>query len=51
MIVINVEVSVRCVMVLFEKDDCRLLNDVEYLKNKAINPTEGEEIMQHAKRH
>ena len=50
LIVINVEVSVRCVMVLFEKDDCRLLNDVDYLKNKAINPTEGEEIMQYAKR-
>ena len=31
-----------------EKDDWRLLNDVERLKNKEINPTDGEEIVKHA---
>lgn len=34
--------------VMIEKDDWRLLNDVEYLKNKEINPTDGEEIAKHA---
>ncbi len=33
---------------MIEKDDWRLLNDVEYLKNKEINPTDGEEITAHA---
>ena len=34
---------------MIEKDDWRLLNDVEHLKNKAINPTDGEDITQYAK--
>lgn len=33
---------------MIEKDDWRLLNDVEYLKNKYINPTDGEEITKYA---
>lgn len=31
-----------------EKDDWRLLMDVEYLHDKEINPTDGEEICRHA---
>lgn len=31
-----------------EKDDWRLLNDVEYLHDNYLNPTDGEEIVQHA---
>lgn len=31
-----------------EKDDWRLLNDVEYLKDKYLNPTDGEEITKYA---
>ena len=31
-----------------EKDDWRLLNDVEYLQDKYLNPTDGEEIVRHA---
>ena len=34
---------------MIEKKDWRLLNDVEYLKNKAINPTDGEDITQYVK--
>ena len=30
------------------QDDWRLLNDTEHLKNKALNPTDGEEITQYA---
>lgn len=30
-----------------ENDDWRLLNNVEYLKNAYINPTDGEEIFTH----
>lgn len=33
---------------MIEEDDWRLLNNVEYLKRKAINPTDGEEIWIHA---
>ena len=34
---------------MIEKDDWRLVtNDVVYLKNKSINPTDGEEIAKHA---
>lgn len=33
---------------MVEKDDWRLLNDVEYLKNMCMNPTDGEEIVEHA---
>ena len=33
---------------MIEKDDWRLLNDVEYLKNMYMNPTDGEEIIEHA---
>lgn len=33
---------------MIEKDDWRLLNDVEYLMDKYINPTDGEEITKHA---
>ena len=33
---------------MIEKDDWRLLNDVEYLKNKYINPTDGEELTKYA---
>ena len=33
---------------MIEKDDWRLLNDVEYLKDKELNPTDGEEITAHA---
>ena len=33
---------------MVEKDDWRLQKDVEYLKNKYINPTDGEEIAKHA---
>lgn len=33
---------------LIEKDDWRLLNDVEYLKNQYINPTDGEKITKYA---
>ena len=33
---------------MVEKDDWRLLNDVEHLKSKYINPTDGEEISKHA---
>lgn len=32
---------------MIERDDWRLLNDVEFLKNKEINPTDGEEIKNH----
>lgn len=32
---------------MIEKDDWRLLNDVEHLYNKEINTTDGEEIFQH----
>lgn len=35
---------------MIEKDDWWLRDDVEYLKNKEINPTDGEEITQYAKR-
>ncbi len=31
-----------------EKADWRLLNDVEYLRDKCLNPTDGEEIAKHA---
>lgn len=34
---------------MIEKDDWRLLNDVEYLKGKSINPTSGAEISHKAK--
>lgn len=34
---------------MIEKDDWRLRDDVEYLKNKGINSTDGEEITQYAK--
>lgn len=33
---------------MVEKDDWRLLNDVEYLRKANINPTDGEEICRHA---
>lgn len=33
---------------MVEKDDWRLLNNVEHLKSKYINPTDGEEISKHA---
>ncbi len=33
---------------MIEKDDWRLLNDVEYLQGVEINPTDGEEIYEHA---
>ena len=33
---------------MIEKDDWRLLNDVEYLMDRYINPTDGEEITKHA---
>lgn len=34
---------------MIDKDDWRLVtNDVVYLKNKSINPTDGEEIAKHA---
>ena len=33
---------------MVEKDDWRLLNDIEYLKEKYLNPTDGEEIVKHA---
>ena len=33
---------------MIEKDDWRLTNNVEYLKNKEINPTDGEEISRYA---
>lgn len=36
---------------MVEKDDWRLLNNVEYLKNAYINPTDGEEIIKHAPYH
>ena len=36
---------------MIEEDDWRLLNDVEYLKNAYINPTDGEEIVRHASHH
>ena len=32
---------------MIEKDDWRLLNDVEYLKNMYMNPADGEEIVGH----
>ena len=32
---------------MIEKDDWRLLNDVEHLYNKEIVPTDGEEIFHH----
>lgn len=35
-------------MCMAEKDDWRLFNDVEYLHGKYLNPTDGEEIVQHA---
>ena len=31
-----------------EQEDWRLLNDAGYLKGKALNPTDGEEITMHA---
>lgn len=33
---------------MLEKDDWRLQNDVEHLKNTSVNPTDGEEICRHA---
>lgn len=33
---------------MIEKDDWRLLNDVDYLKNMEINPTDGEDITKYA---
>ena len=36
---------------MVEKDDWRLRNDVDYLKNAYINPTDGEEIAKHAAHH
>lgn len=33
---------------MIEKDDWRLLNDVEHLRNREINPTDGEEVTMHA---
>lgn len=33
---------------MVEKDDWRLLNHVEYLKHKEINPTDGKEIVEYA---
>ena len=33
---------------MIEKDDWRLLNDIEHLKNKCMNPTYGEEIVKYA---
>ena len=33
---------------MIQKDDWRLMNDVEYLKNKEINPTDGEELAKNA---
>lgn len=33
---------------MIEKDDWRLLNDVEHLKKAEINPTDGEEICKYA---
>ena len=37
---------------MVEKDDWRLqINDVEYLKNKYINPTDGAEITEHMPYH
>ena len=35
-------------MSMIEKDDWRLLNDVEYLKNQYINPTDEEELTKYA---
>ena len=32
---------------MVEDGDWRLLNDVEHLKNKCMNPTDGEEITKH----
>lgn len=32
---------------MIEKDDWRLLNNVEYLKGLSINPTDGEELAKH----
>ena len=32
---------------MIEKDDWHLLNEVEYLKNKEINPTDGQNIIKH----
>lgn len=34
---------------MVKKDDWRLLNDVEHLKGKALNPTDGEDITKYAK--
>ena len=34
-------------IVMVSEDDWRLLNDVEYLKSKYMNPTDGEEIIKH----
>ena len=37
---------------MIDKDDWRLqINDVEYLKNKYINPTDGAEITEHTPYH
>ncbi|MBO5033189.1 MAG: hypothetical protein J6D08_15165 [Lachnospiraceae bacterium] len=33
---------------MVEKDDWRLLKDVDYLKKAKINPTDGQEIFKHA---
>lgn len=33
---------------MVEKDDWRLLNDVDYLKRASVHPTDGEEISGHA---
>ncbi len=33
---------------MIEEDDWRPLNDVEYLTEKYLNPTDGEEIAKHA---
>ena len=33
---------------MIQKNDWRLLNNVEDLNNKYVNPTDGEEIVKHA---
>ena len=33
---------------MLEKDDWRLRNDVEHLKDRNLNPTDGEEITKYA---
>ena len=34
---------------MIDKNDWRLLNDVDHLREAYINPTDGEEILQNAK--